>query len=143
VSISQADSAKAAREINRIHSLIVEASQAGLQNAIDCGTQLLAVKNRLDHGQFEGAKPKQPNIARTTSLVANAQSLIPRLKFDASPYTVRSFLLDAKRIGLACEKFEGSSYNGWKFWPLADHRAAWEKLYGTQLWDADTNEWIA
>jgi ABC-type cobalamin/Fe3+-siderophores transport system ATPase subunit len=96
----------------------------------------------LHTGKLPGASPKRPNVARTVSLVANAQSLIPRLKFEASVYTVRSFLLDAKRTGLACKKFEGSQFNGWEFLPLAEHRRAWERLYGTQLWDADVDEWI-
>jgi hypothetical protein len=95
----------------------------------------------LHTGSLPGATKKRPNVARTTLLVDDAKALIPRLKFDASVYTVRAFLLDAKRTGLACKKFEGSAFNGWEFWPLSEHRKAWEKLYGPQLWETKVTEW--
>jgi hypothetical protein len=95
----------------------------------------------LHTGRLPGAIAKRPNVARTLALVENAQKLIPRLKFEASVYTVRSFLLDAKRTGLPCKKFEGSQFNGWEFQPLRECRQAWERLYGPQLWDAEVEEW--
>ena len=95
----------------------------------------------LHNGQLPGALSKRPNTAMTSRLLEHAKAQVPRLRFDLSAVGLRDFLLDEKRIGLACAKYRESAANGWSFPPLSDCRTAWSRLYGPQRWDADIEEW--
>jgi len=96
----------------------------------------------LHNGRLPHALAKRPNTAYTSAMLENAKQQIPRLRWDLSAVGLRGFLLDEKRIGIACTKHRESGANGWSFPPLAECREAWERLYGPTKWDnPDAEDW--
>lgn len=96
----------------------------------------------LHDGRLPGALQKRPNTVLTTRLVEHAKGQVPRLRFDLTAVGLRDFLLDEKRIGVACAKYRESAANGWSFPPLAECREAWSRLYGAIKWDtSEVKEW--
>jgi hypothetical protein len=96
----------------------------------------------LHNGKLPAAPSKRPNIALTCNLMANVKNVVPRLRWDLSAVMLRTFLLDVKRIGVTCTKHREAAANGWAFPPLADCRAAWERMYGPTQWDhPEVKEW--
>ena len=96
----------------------------------------------LHNGRLPHALAKRPNTAYTSAMLENAKQQVPRLRWDLSAVGLREFVLDAKRIGVICKKYRESTANGWSFPPLAECRAAWERLYGPVKWDnPDVEEW--
>jgi hypothetical protein len=87
-------------------------------------------------GKLPEASNKKPNTAYTHALLDNIKERVPRLKFDASDYSLRVFMLK-----MGCTKYHGSLGNGWSFAPLAIARAAWDAAYGPQGWDNPDGEW--
>jgi hypothetical protein len=92
-----------------------------------------------------------PNICKSKATLLNDE---PDDEPDAKPVMsystiealaapdLRNFLIDAKRIGVACTKYRDGKGNGWTFPPLAEAREAWAQLYGPQCWDnADAKDW--
>jgi hypothetical protein len=92
-----------------------------------------------------------PNICKSKATLLNDE---PDDEPDAKPVMsystiealaapdLRNFLIDAKRIGVACTKYRDGKGNGWTFPPLAEAREAWTQLYGPQCWDnADAKDW--
>jgi len=94
----------------------------------------------LHNGKVPRALAKRPNTAFTNSLLADAREH-PRLRWDASEVALRDFLIDKKRLGIACTKFRASKANGWTFPPLAECRAEWEQIYGPTKWDTNVSDW--
>ena len=94
----------------------------------------------LHNGKVPRALAKRPNTAFTNSLLADA-SEHPRLRWDASEVALRDFLIDKKRLGIACTKFRASKANGWTFPPLTECRTEWEQIYGPTKWDSNVSDW--
>jgi hypothetical protein len=94
----------------------------------------------LHNGKVPRALAKRPNTAFTNSLLADAREH-PRLRWDASEVALRDFLIDKKRLGIACTKFRASKANGWTFPPLAECRTEWEQIYGPTKWDSNVSDW--
>ena len=94
----------------------------------------------LHNGKVPRALAKRPNTAFTNSLLADAREH-PRLRWDASEVALRDFLIDKKRLGIACTKFRASKANGWTFPPLAECRTEWEQIYGPTKWDTNVSDW--
>jgi hypothetical protein len=96
----------------------------------------------LHNGRLPCALAKRPNTAYTWAMLDNARELVPRLRWDLSAVGLRDFLLDQKRIGIACTKYRESGANGWSFPPLTECREAWQRLYGPKKWDnPDAKDW--
>ena len=95
----------------------------------------------LHDGRLPGALAKRPNTAFTSSLLASARERVPRLRWDASEVALRDFLVDEKKLGIACRKHRTSHANGWAFPTLAECRGAWERMYGPRKWDNNVKEW--
>jgi Family of unknown function (DUF5906) len=96
----------------------------------------------LHNGKLPGAFDKRPNTAYTSQLLSNARERLPRLRWDLTEVGIRNFLIDPKRIGVACTKYRDAKGNGWTFPPLAEAREAWAQLYGSQCWDnAGAKDW--
>jgi hypothetical protein len=96
----------------------------------------------LHNGKLPGAFDKRPNTAYTSQLLSNARERLPPLRWDLTEVGIRNFLIDPKRIGVACTKYRDAKGNGWTFPPLAEAREAWAQLYGPQCWDnADVKDW--
>jgi hypothetical protein len=95
----------------------------------------------LHNGRLPGALAKRPNTAFTSSLLANARERVARLRWEATEVALRDFLVDQKKLGVLCAKYRTSAANGWAFPPLAECRAAWERMYGPAKWDHDVSEW--
>ena len=55
---------------------------------------------------------------------------------DASEVALKDFLVDEKKLGIACRKHRTSHANGWAFPTLAECRGAWERMYGPRKWDS-------
>jgi hypothetical protein len=94
----------------------------------------------LHNGKLPGASEKRPNTAFTSSLLSNARDRVPRLRWEGE-VALRDFLVDKKRLGIACDKHRTSHANGWSFPPLAECRTAWQQIYGTVKWDNPVTEW--
>ena len=95
----------------------------------------------LHNGKLPGALAKRPNTSFTNSLLSSAREH-PRLKWEATEVALRDFLIDQKKLGVACTKYRTSHANGWSFPPLAECRAAWERMYGPVRWDnPEVGEW--
>jgi hypothetical protein len=95
----------------------------------------------LHNAKIPGAD-KRLNTAYTSQLLSNVRERLPRLRWDLTEVGIRNFLIDAKRIGVACTKYRDGKGNGWTFPPLAEAREAWAQLYGPQCWDnADAKDW--
>jgi hypothetical protein len=77
----------------------------------------------LHNGKLPGASEKRPNTAFTSSLLSNARDRVPRLRWEGE-VALRDFLVDKKRLGIACDKHRTSHANGWSFPPLAECRAS-------------------
>ena len=87
------------------------------------------------------AVPKHSNWTRAESLLQDAHGKFPRLALNLSIRGVTDFIKDKERIGTACELKETSAFNVWMFPPLAECRAAWERLYGPTEWERRASEW--
>jgi hypothetical protein len=72
-------------------------------------------------GKLPEALNKKPNTAFTNALLDNIKERIPRLKFEASDFSLRQFMLK-----MGCTKYHGAHGNGWSFAPLAIARAQWD-----------------
>jgi hypothetical protein len=94
----------------------------------------------LHNGKLPGALTKKPNTSLTHSLLSHARDKVPRLRWEGE-IALRDFVIDQKRLGIACTKARTSSANGWSFPPLAECRAAWERMYGPVKWDHDVEDW--
>jgi hypothetical protein len=94
----------------------------------------------LQDGKLPEAFPKRPNTALTNSLLRDARDRVPRLKWEGD-VALRNFLTDKTKLGITCEKHRTSSANGWTFPPLAECRAAWERMYGEVKWDVQVDDW--
>jgi hypothetical protein len=78
------------------------------------------------------------DCATTRALVDDAQLRVPRLRGYLSDKAMGDFL---RRQG--CMSDRSSQSRGWKFPPLAQMRAAWERKYGPQSWDdPDQENWL-
>jgi hypothetical protein len=89
-----------------------------------------------------GALAGKPNTAYTRSLIEDAKTKIPRLRWDLTEVGLRNFLLDEESIGIVCTKYRSSNNNGWTFPPLSEARAAWSQRYGSVKWDnPDAEDW--
>ena len=95
----------------------------------------------LHNGALPGAPSKRRNVAFTNALLESARQSVARLRWEATEVALRNFLLDWERLGVVCTKYRTSAANGWSFPPLAECRAAWEKLYGPVKWDHDVEDW--
>ena len=94
------------------------------------------------NAKIPGAFDKRPSTAYTSQLLSNARERLPRLRWDLTEVGIRNFLIDPKRIGVACTKYRDAKGNGWTFPPLAQARKGWAQLYGPQCWDnADAKDW--
>jgi len=82
----------------------------------------------LHNGKLPGAIEKRPNTSLTIRLLADARERIPRLRWE-SEIALRDFLVDKKRLGIACDKYRAAYANGWGFPPLAECREAWQRMY--------------
>jgi hypothetical protein len=83
-----------------------------------------------------GAHGKR-DCATTRALADDAQLRVPRLRGYLSDKAMGDFL---RRQG--CTSDRSSQSRGWKFPPLVQMRAAWERRYGPQSWDApDQADW--
>jgi hypothetical protein len=95
----------------------------------------------LHEGKIPGAIYKRPNSAFTENLLDDARQRVLKLRFETD-VALRDFLVDAKRLGVACTKYRTAYANGWSFPPLTECREAFTKLYGPQDWDnPDADEW--
>jgi len=97
----------------------------------------------IHSGVLPGALVKRPNTAYTRSLMEDARTKVPRLRWDLSDVALRDFLVNEERIGAPCTKYRNANQNGWSFPPLAECREAWEHMYGPTRWDSDVEEWGA
>jgi hypothetical protein len=96
----------------------------------------------LHNGVLPGAIAAKPNKAFTQSLLDDARSKFPRLRFDLSDAGLRNFLVDEESLGIACTKYRSATANGWSFPPLGECREAFDKLYGPISWDhPEVLEW--
>jgi hypothetical protein len=77
------------------------------------------------------------DCATTRALVDDAKTRVPRLRDYLSDKTMGDFL---RRQG--CTSDRSSQSRGWRFPPLAQMRAEWERKYGLQVWDnPDLLDW--
>lgn len=67
----------------------------------------------LHNGVLPGALAGKPNSAYTRSLIEDAKTKIPRLRWDLTEVGLRNFLLDEESIGIVCTKYRSSNNNGW------------------------------
>jgi hypothetical protein len=96
----------------------------------------------LHRGVLPGALPNRPNTTYTKSLMDDAKERGgARLRYDLTEVTLRNFFTDPEKVGAACNKFRSAASNGWAFPPLAEARAAWEKIWGDVAWDNPAEEW--
>jgi hypothetical protein len=96
----------------------------------------------LHRGVLPGALPNRPHTTYTKSLMDDAKEHGgARLRYDLSDVVLRNFLTDPEKVGAVCNKFRSPSANGWAFPPLAEARAAWEKIWGEVAWDNPAEEW--
>ena len=96
----------------------------------------------LHNGVLPGALAGKPNTAYTRSLIEDAKTKVPRLRWDLTEVGLRNFLLDEESIGIVCAKYRSSNNNGWSFPPLSEARAAWSQRYGSVKWDnPDAEDW--
>ena len=97
----------------------------------------------LHNGVLPGALAGKPNTAYTRSLIEDAKTKVPRLRWDLTEVGLRNFLLDEESIGIVCTKYRSSNNNGWSFPPLSEARAAWSQRYGSVKWDnPDAEDWM-
>ena len=94
----------------------------------------------LHNAKLPGALTKRPNTSFTNSLLTSAREG-PRLRWEATEVALRDFLIDQKKLGVACTKYRTSHANGWSFPPLAECRKAWSAIYGPVRWDNPAGEW--
>jgi hypothetical protein len=96
----------------------------------------------LHDAELPGAIVNRPNTALTQSLINHAHSRFKRLVWELTDKTLRNFLTNPRKLGgVVCKKYRNSQYNGWSFPPLAEARAAWEKMWGKQNWENPVEEW--
>jgi hypothetical protein len=92
----------------------------------------------LQEGKLPGyGAPGKHDCATTRALVDDARVRVPRLRDYLSDKTMGDFL---RRLG--CTSDRSSHSRGWKFQPLKQMRAEWERKYGPQAWDdPDQVDW--
>jgi hypothetical protein len=59
----------------------------------------------LHNGLLPGALAGKPNTAYTRSLIEDAKTKVPRLRWDLTEVGLRNFLLDEESIGIVCTKY--------------------------------------
>lgn len=99
----------------------------------------------LHDGVLPGASAKRPNFTLTRNLLEHAKARVPRLRWDLTEVALRNFLDrdGGKGVGNICDKARTAAANGWAFPPLAECRAAWERVYGPVKWDNPADDWGA
>jgi hypothetical protein len=89
----------------------------------------------LQEGRVPGAATS-PDKAPATALLRIAREDSRKMQ-DVTPTALGRFLSDH-----GCRKVHEAHGNAWKFPPLAELRAAWEKAYGgTWAWSEEVGEW--
>jgi hypothetical protein len=90
-------------------------------------------------GRLPMAKKKKPHVTLSRHLVSHGKDFSPRLCQDLDEYSLKDFLTDESRIGVACDKVHTVDGNGWSFPPLSECREAIDGPYGPQDWTPITS----
>jgi Bifunctional DNA primase/polymerase, N-terminal/Primase C terminal 2 (PriCT-2)/Family of unknown function (DUF5906) len=84
-----------------------------------------------------GSLSGKPNCATTQSLMADAQSRVPRLRDYLTEKAMGDFLRKRE-----CLPDRTNQARGWQFPPLGEMRAKWARRYGGRTWDApELQDW--